>query len=420
MRLTKTVVDALEPESGKQFFVWDSKLPGFGVRVSPGGSKSYMYQGRINGTLKKITIGRHGVYTAEQARKEAKDIGIAMSQGQDPSREKNTKGGSTLGDLLTAYVDLLKDQGKESADSVKSCLKRDVEDKHPKLWKKQASQIDLDDCIKIIGTLKDEGKLRQADKLRSYIRTAFSEAINARGDLNMPASMLGLNITYNPARDLRKVKGAAKAKDRALSLSEFRCYWKRAKELPEPRRSLAMLHVLTGGQRQQQLARVTLADIDRDTESMTIWDKKGRRSEPRQHVVPLLPQALELINGITGAGSYVFSADGGTTSMNIDYLNDIAKSICAAMKNADELEGPEFTGGAIRATIETRLIAKPYRVSSDVLGHLLSHGMGGVQQRHYQHHSFFDEKLEALEMLYRMAEGQPEPIAQVLPFVREA
>jgi hypothetical protein len=46
--------------------------------------------------------------------------------------------------------------------------------------------------------------------------------------------------------------------------------------------------------------------------------------------------------------------------------------------------------------------------------------MGGVQARHYQHHNFHEEKLEALEMVYRMAEGQPEPMAQVIPFNREA
>jgi hypothetical protein len=85
------------------------------------------------------------------------------------------------------------------------------------------------------------------------------------------------------------------------------------------------------------------------------------------------------------------------------------------MEEAGELEKGPFTAGSIRATVETRLSAKPYRVSSDVLGHLLSHGMGGVQQRHYQHHDFFDEKMEALEMLHRMVEGKPEPIAEVIP-----
>ena len=76
------------------------------------------------------------------------------------------------------------------------------------------------------------------------------------------------------------------------------------------------------------------------------------------------------------------------------------------MEKADELEKEPFTAGTIRATIESRLIAKPYRISSDVLGQLLSHGLGGIQQRHYQHHDFFDEKMEALKSLQQLLEEQ--------------
>jgi integrase len=249
-------------------------------------------------------------------------------------------------------------------------------------------------------------KLRQADKVRSYIRTAFSEAINARLDLNMPHSMRALNVTDNPARDMKKIKGANEAKERNLSVTEFRNYWKRIQTLPEPKRSLAMLHVLTGGQRQQQLARATLRDIDHDRCSLTILDLKGKRDEPRIHVIPLLPNAMKCIQNIGGGGEFIFSSDGGITPIGADYLNSITKSVCRDMEKAEELEKEPFTAGTIRATIESRLIAKPYRISSDVLGQLLSHGLGGVQNKHYQHYDFFDEKLEALQSLQHLLEDR--------------
>src|SRR5690606_31422851 len=126
---------------------------------------------------------------------------------------------------------------------------------------------------------------RQADKIRSYIRSAFSEAIKARGNVNAPAKLRNMNIKSNPARDMVKVEGSSRARDRVLSLAEFRAYWKRVKELPEPGRSLVMLHVLTGGQRLDQLSRVTLHDIDRDTGTVTLLDYKGRRIEPRRHSI---------------------------------------------------------------------------------------------------------------------------------------
>ncbi|MEX0624563.1 tyrosine-type recombinase/integrase [Saccharospirillum sp.] len=420
IRLNKTGLAKLEPTPGTQVIYWDDSLTGFGVRVSPGGTQTFFYQGRLGGKVKKITIGRNGPITPEAARKEAKRIQSMLELGKDPSPAKEDTTGATFGALLMAYVQLLESQGKYSARAVANAFAKDVQTPFPKLWNKQANQINLDDCVQIIGAIKEAGKPRQADKLRSYIRTAFSEAINARGDVNAPASMRAMKVATNPARDMRKVKGSSQARDRALSLAEFRAYWRRIQLLDEPRRSLAMLHVITGGQRQQQLARVTLADIDRDAMTMTIMDSKGRRALPRRHTVPLLPQALELIDGITGGGAYVFSSNGGSTPIDIDYLNRITRRVCAEMAEAGELEGERFTAGTIRATIETRLMKKPYRVSSDVLARLLSHGLGGIQAKHYAHDSMHDEQQEALEMLQRMVEGKPEPSAQVIPFNREA
>jgi integrase len=261
--------------------------------------------------------------------------------------------------------------------------------------------------VKIVGRVKNAGKLRQADKLRSYIRTAFTKAINARGDVNAPEKLRSLDVQVNPARDMTIVHGSNNTRDRVLSLRELHHYWQRVKQEPEPARSLLMLHVLTGGQRQVQLARVTLNDIDRDAPSMTLLDFKGRRAVPRIHEVPLLPEALDAIDRITGSGQFVFSANGGKTPIGGKYILDRVKKIVLDMETAGELEKGRFTAGTIRATIETRLSAKPYRVQSDVLAQLLSHGLGGVQARHYQRHDFFEEKLEALEMLYSLLSVKP-------------
>jgi integrase len=412
IKINKTNLEKLSAEDGRSIY-WDTEVTGYGVRVT--GSKTFFYQGRVNGELVRVTIGKYPAKNPEQARKEAKKIQGDIADGIDPRPEKKEAAAAIFGDLMIAYADLLESQGKKDAHPVRKQIEKNIQSAFPRLWKKPVSAIDLDDCMEIVGSLKDAEKPRQADKIRSYIRTAFSKAINSRGDVNAPASMRRLDIKFNPARDMQKVTGSSNAKDRALTLAEFRAYWSRAKELPEPARSLAMLHVLTGGQRQQQLARVTLNDIDRDAPSIKIMDYKGRRSAPRLHVIPLLTEALEAIDRITGGGEFVFSCDGGQSPVHNAFMSDVVKRIRAKMEEAGELEKGHFTAGSIRATVETRLAAKPYRVGSDVLAQLLSHGMGGVQARHYQHHDFFDEKAEALEMLYRMVEGKSEPIAEVIP-----
>jgi len=420
--LNKTNLDRMEATDGKRRIVWDTAIQGYGVRIMPNGGKTLFFQARFKGEVIRVTIGRYtGVAaSAEAGRKRATAINADMANGIDPRPERKEAEAATFGDMMTGYVEMLEAKGKKSAGNVKTQIAADIEKKQRKIWSKRAAEIDLDDCVKIVATIKDKGKLRQADKIRSYIRSAFSEAIKARGNVNAPAKLRNMNIKMNPARDMVKVEGSSQARTRALSLSEFQAYWSHVKEQPEPGRSIMMLHVLTGGQRMDQLARAGLHDIDNDTQTLTLLDFKGRRSEPRRHSIPLLPEARACIDRITGAGEYVFSCDGGIRPINKKYIGERVDKIRDAMKEAEELEGGHFTPGTIRATIETRLAAKPYRVSSDVLGQLLSHGMGGVQQRHYQHHNFHEEKLEALEMLQRMVEGQPEPMAQVIPFNREA
>ncbi|MBU3055839.1 tyrosine-type recombinase/integrase [Pseudomonas indica] len=336
----------------------------------------------------------------------------AVREAANRAREEEARQG-TFGDLLLAYADMLEKAGKASAKAVRNQVLKDVKSASPHLWTKPAKAISTDDCLAIVGKLEDAGTLRQADKLRSYIKSAFRAAINRRIDRERR-----FGIASNPASDIDKVSGSSNASERALSVAEFRAYWVRVQALEEPRRSVAMLHVLTGGQRMQQLARVTLADVDRDAMLMRLRDGKGRREKPREYWVPLLPEALACVDRLTPEGGFVFSANGGVSPMHTSYISDVAKEVCTAMAEAGELQGAPFTGKAIRATVETRLMKKPYRVSSDVLARLLSHGLGGVQAKHYAHDAMHEEMAEALAKLWRLLNDAPEPVADVIPLRR--
>lgn len=419
LKFSKKVIENLSTPTDKALVYWDTSLTGFGVRVMPTGKKTFFYQGRANHKLIKITIGKFDPLTVEEAKTKAKSYASDLANGIDPRTKRNADEDSAkFSEMLEAYIQLLTDKGKYSARQVESALHRHIRDPFPKLWKKSVHDIDLDDCVKIVGRLVDADKKREADKVRSYIRTAFSEAINARGNVNASKSLRDMKVNYNPARDMRKVEGSSNASERVLERSEFMAYWSQCKELPEPQRSIAMLHVLTGGQRQEQLTRVTLDDIDTTSQTMTLYDPKGRRDKAMRHVIPLLPEAIECIRNLTGSGKYVFSANGGISPIGVSYFRDFVNVINEKMKGADQLIKGRFTPGCIRSSVETRLADRPYRVSSDVLAQLLSHGLGGVQNRHYQRYDYFEDKLEALEKLYRLVEGEPEPQAQVVELGR--
>ena len=86
-KITKRAVDAVHPTSSDQF-LWDCDLKGFGLKVTPAGNKVYLLQYRKGGRgtpTKRVTIGRHGGLTPDQARKEAARLAGAIANGSDPA-----------------------------------------------------------------------------------------------------------------------------------------------------------------------------------------------------------------------------------------------------------------------------------------------------------------------------------------------
>ena len=89
-RLTKRSVEGLSI-ADKDYLVWDRDIRGFGLRVYPSGKKTYLTQYRSGRRTRRVTIGQHGVLTAEQARIEAKQLLAAVARGEDPSAIRHAK-----------------------------------------------------------------------------------------------------------------------------------------------------------------------------------------------------------------------------------------------------------------------------------------------------------------------------------------
>lgn len=323
---------------------------------------------------------------------------------------RENEAAATLGALLTAYCDSLDMQGKASARLVRSAIVKNAKLAHPKLWSKAASKIEPDDVLDIVETLTSEGKPREAAKMRSYVRAAFAAAINARTKPGALPALRKLKVLSNPARDVGTVPGSSKTRDRALSVAELRAYWTRIEALPEPAGAALRFHLLSGGQRIEQLARATTTDIDTDARALLLLDAKGRRSEPRRHWVPLLPEAEKCIEtmGTPRLGAYVWSVSNGETPVSEFTIRDRVAEVCAAMLK-DKETTERFTPGDIRRTVETRLAA--LGVGLEVRAHLQSHGLGGVQARHYDRHDYADEKRAALVKLRDLLTGKPATVS---------
>ncbi len=107
-RLTKRRIDALKPRE-REYVVWDGELPGFGARVRPSGKVSYILKYRVGGgrtgTVRKPTIGAHGVITVDQARTIARDWLGEVADGGDPAARRRDQGQApTIADLCDRYL----------------------------------------------------------------------------------------------------------------------------------------------------------------------------------------------------------------------------------------------------------------------------------------------------------------------------
>jgi integrase len=104
--LTKRVIDKAEAAKG-ELFLWDDELPMFGLRVKASGAKSFIVQYRnANGTSRRLTLGRYGVLTPEEARREAKLALAEVAKGADPAESRKlARDAMTIEELANEYLD---------------------------------------------------------------------------------------------------------------------------------------------------------------------------------------------------------------------------------------------------------------------------------------------------------------------------
>ncbi len=90
-KITKRRIEALKPDESKDFFLWDTEVKGFGLRLKPSGVKTFVlsyYAPGLHLTRRRMTIGPFGPTTVEEGRRKALELLSRVSNGEDPALEK--------------------------------------------------------------------------------------------------------------------------------------------------------------------------------------------------------------------------------------------------------------------------------------------------------------------------------------------
>lgn len=300
----------------------------------------------------------------------------------------------TLRALTTAYCDHLEKLERTAHKDARSIFNLHLGG----LADLQAAEVSDEMVADAMRVLMEAGKARTAGKLRSYLRAAYATAKRSRVDPAVPVGFKVFGISNNPVADVPASAGAAQPDKDPATLEELRRYWREIRKLEGTEGGSLQLHLASGGQRVAQLVRLKTADLGKDT--LKLLDGKGRPGRPaREHILPVTAAMRASLKTLASRGEFAISTDGdGAVPL-------AASTIAAWSKEAAKRAGiKDWTIKRVRSGVETALAAAG--VSKELRGHLQSHGITGVQARHYDAHDYVAEKKKVLETLMNLLESR--------------
>lgn len=351
--------------------------------------------------LENIEAGGFAAFKAAEA--EARERQKAEAEAARAAQE--AMGALSLEALMDEYADHLEAMGRQAHKDVRSITKLHIVKAWPEVAALPANQVDSERIADMMRALIEAGKGRTANKLRSYIRAAYQTAKAAKSKPSIPVSFKLYGVRHNPAAETAPDERQNRADKNPLRFDDMCTYWHAIKDRHDFKGAVLRLHLLTGGQRIEQLVSLKTANVT--DKAITLYDSKGRPGkDPRPHALPLLPEAAAALSLLKPAGEYAISTDGGKTHLAATTLSEWAKE---AAKEAG-LDG--FQAKRIRSGVET-LLAE-LGVSQEVRGRLQSHGISGVQSVHYNGYEYMKQKQAALAKLRAALDRKPSS-AKVVP-----
>lgn len=280
MRISQQSVKQLEPRT-KAYSVWCSELKGFGVRVNPSGTMSFIAKYRVNGKQQMTTIGRTDALKAEAARRRARELmGSAAIGINEAAMEKAERRAATISDLAERFLETYVPhhlKPSTQADYRRSIEKFIV----PKLGRQKVKELDRAKIAEFHQSFSDTPY--QANRILGTLSVMLTQA-----------EVWGMRPEgINPCLRVKRFK--EKKRERFLSSEEMgrlaESLDEEAKDAPSAAAAFRLL-ILTGC-RLGEIQKLKWRDVDFEREEIRLSDSKTG-----QRTVYLSSQGIALLESI--------------------------------------------------------------------------------------------------------------------------
>jgi len=275
MKLTAATVRSAGIAPGKiEAIYFDDDVPGFGLRVREGGSRSFVFQYKLGTKQRRMALGTATALNFGATRKTAETLYARVKLGQDPAGDKADARASAAKTFIAAARDFLAQKRGELRDRSYPDLERHIL-KHAKpLHELQLAKITRRDIAPVIASVTKNSGAVTANRVRTSLSTFFS--------WTMEQGLADINPVIGTARNKEQ------SRERVLTPAELRLIWANLGD--DHFAAIVRLLALTG-QRAGEIAGLCWLEIH---DGMILLP--GERSKNhRAHVVPLSSPALAII-----------------------------------------------------------------------------------------------------------------------------
>lgn len=372
---TQSIANAPLPK-GESVVLWDTVVPGFGVRLFASGRKVFIFQYRTRSRQqRRMTGALVGTVTLDRARSWAKEQHAAVRYGHDPAGERKAAEQRdpdapvfTVDSVVDEFTKLhLEGRGRSPnylRDS-RNIFRRFV---LPAWGERDIRSITRREVIGLLDSIMDRGTPILANRAHSTVSKLLGWCVER--DL----------IEHSPADRVAR-PASERERERVLSDDELVAVWQAAKVLRYPWGPFFRMLLATGC-RESEVSKLRWESIDLGARTWTLsaTDTKGKRAT----VVPLSKAAVDVLERIGPRGDgYVFeSRDGGAIRAfsygKILLFQELGENIA------------HFRIHDLRRTVGTglgRLGVQPH-----VIAAVLNHAPSGITRKVYNLYSYFDEK----------------------------